>query len=48
MTGIDIVYGKHELTFHRLALLLISQMAVPGRALLENSISYCDSDFTIA
>ena len=40
-----------ELTFHRLAsflLKMISQVPVPGRALLENSIRYHDSNFTIA
>ena len=41
----DIVYG--ELTF-RLASFLVSRVPICGRALLENAISYHNSDFTVA
>ena len=50
-TCADIVYGKYELTFHRLAsflLKMISRVPVHGRVLLENGIRYYDSDFTVA
>ena len=48
-TCTDIVYGKHFRTqISLISTKNISQVPVPGRALLENGILYRDSDFTVA
>ena len=51
MTGMHDVTTCAEIVYNRLALFLlkmISRVPVPGRTLLENGISYRNSDFTVA